>query len=157
MRGKIKMAEQKIENIINEKLTGDAQKNALDFISFLRANDITIDPNDDGVGFAVGGIAGNSGGYLHICGNSEFPGPWTFWFNSCDFEDDGAVDDNLKEAAWNNIGNCGKCHDGWKDCGGGDRVIFGKVIENCCNSPLFFNNPDTKMLEYMEKLLLMLK
>ena len=34
------MAEQKlIENVINEKLTGDAQKNALDFAAFLRANE----------------------------------------------------------------------------------------------------------------------
>lgn len=151
------MIEQKIEDVISEKLTGITQKNALDFAFFLRTKKMLISPNDDGSGFAVGRVNGDSSGYLHISGGSEFPGPWTFWFNSCDFEDDGAVDDNVKETAWNNVGNCGKCHDGWKDCGGGDRVVFGKLMENCCQSPLMFYNPDAETLESMKKLMLLLK
>ena len=44
------MAEQEkklivIENKVKEILSGDAQKNALDFVAFLRENDISLDYN----------------------------------------------------------------------------------------------------------------
>ena len=149
------MADQtSIEQIIRDKCTRDAQKTALDFAAFCRANGIILTPNEDGNGWAVGGIVGNSLGYWFLNGAEEFPGPWTLWFNSCDF--DSPADDELKEAAWAHAAPCGHCHAGWKDCGGGNRTIFGKEFEWLCHSPLMFANPDVPTLEKAEKLLLLI-
>ena len=60
------MSEKLIENVINEILSGDSQKTALDFAAFLRANEISLDYNPDESeskpiwNGAVGGIVGNS-------------------------------------------------------------------------------------------------
>ena len=145
-----------IENIINEKLNGESKQNALDYIAFLQANEISLDSNNDGEGWAVGGIVGNSIGFMLINGTENMPGPWTMWLNSCDFGD-ADVDDELKEAVWSHASPCGKCHAGWKDCGGGERVIFGKKFDHLCHSPLMFTNPDSKTLESLKKIVLMFK
>jgi len=144
-----------IEDVIAKRLKGDAQKNALDLAAFMRANGITSEGNKKGDGWAIGGTVGNSIGYLMVNGAAEFPGPWTLWFNSCDFE--GPVDDALKEAAWAHASPCGQCHAGWKDCGCGPRTMFGREFENLCHSPLMFYNPDAETLENAKKLMLMLK
>ena len=143
---------------INENLSGDAQKNALDFAAFLRAKDISLNGSGKGgdwSGWAVGGTTGDSIGYMIVNGKDEFPGPWTVWFNTCDFKSD--ADEALKEAAWAHASPCGKCHKGWADCGGGERTIFGKEFESLCHSPMMFSNPDARELEYAKKLMLMLK
>jgi len=153
-----------IENVINEKLTGEAQKNALDFVGFLKANEISLDYNPGESGAtaiwngAVGGIVGNSIGYITINGDENCPGPWTFWLNSCDFDGSDSADDEFKNAIWAFASPCGKCHDGWEKCmGSGKRTILGKEFENQCHSPLMFCNPDAGALENMKKFLLYLK
>jgi len=147
----------RLENIINEKLTCDAKESALDLAAFFRANDVSLNSNSDGGGWAVGGIVGDSIGYLMVNGESQMPGPWTLWFNSCEFSNEDAADDELKETAWTHASPCGQCHAGWKDCGGGERTIFGKKFEVLCHSPLMFTNPDAKTLGNLKKLLLMVK
>lgn len=146
----------KIEDTINAKLTDDTQKNALDFITFLHENDLSLDSNGDGEGWAVGGIVGNSIGFMFINGVAQMPGPWTIWFNSCDF-DSSQADDKLKEDTWNHASKCGKCHSGWETCGGGDKTIFGREFERLCHSPLMFTNPDSNTLDSVKRLILMLK
>ena len=144
-----------IEEAITQKLAGEAQNNALDFVAFLRENKLQLGSNGDGEGWAVGGIVGDSIGFMLVNGAKKIPGPWTIWFNSCDFED--CADDALKETAWAHASPCGKCNKGWKDCGGGDRTIFGKEFERLCHSPLMFTNPDAQTLEHVKKLILLLK
>ena len=151
------MPEQNIEDKINSVLDGDSKKNALDFVAFARANNVSFTVNkDDDAGWAVGGVVGKSLGFMLVNGAADFPGPWTLWFNSCDFKDDGAVDDDLKQTAWNHAADCGRCHAGWEKCGGGDRTMFGKEFARLCHSPLMFTNPDAKTRENMQQLLLML-
>ena len=155
------MAEQKtiitIEEKINDVLSGDTKKNALDFVAWLRGNELALDPNgDNGEGWAVGGIVGDSIGFMLVNGAPDCPGPWTIWFNSCDFGDKPA-DDELKETAWNHASPCGHCHAGWKDCGCGDRTIYGREFKELCHSPLMFTAPDAKTLENLERLILILK
>jgi len=156
----------KIEERIKQILTGDAQKNALDFADFLKANDIRLDYNANeteknnptGWNGAIGGIVGNSIGYLYISGAENCPGPWTFWFNSCDFNGSDSSDDEFKNAIWAFASPCGKCHEGWEKCrGSGKRTILGKEFIDQCHSPLMFCNPDAKTLEHMKKFLLYLK
>jgi len=155
---KRKKAPIEIEDAIKKKLKGDAQTNALDFLAFTRENDISLNGDGNGgdwSGWAVGGTVGDSIGYMIVNGAKKFPGPWTIWLNSCDFED--SADDALKEAAWAHASPCGKCHEGWEDCGGGARTIFGRKFDRLCHSPLMFTNPDAQTLEYAKKLILMLK
>ena len=151
------------EEKIKERLKGDAQNNAMDFVTFLRANKISLDYNTSESGYggwngAVGGIVGNSIGYATFNGDEQGLGPWTFWFNSCDFEGSDSADDEFKNAIWAFASPCGKCHENWKKCmGSGKRTILGKEFENQCHSPLMFTNPDAKTLENMKKFLLYLK
>ncbi len=145
-----------IEETIRDVLSCDTQKNAMDFVSFLRENELPVTANDDGGGWAVGGTVGDSKGYMVINGAADFPGPWTVWLNSCDFDDGALADDELKETAWAHASDCGRCHAGWKDCGGGERTIWGKTFERLCHSPLMFTDPDAKTVGNLEKLLLML-
>ena len=152
----IKKKPRTIEEQIGHVLTGDAQKNALDFIAFLQANKISLDSNGDNEGWAVGGIVGESIGFMLVNGAPDCPGPWTMWFNSCDFGDGGNINDDLKETVWAHASPCGKCHAGWEDCGGGNRTIFGREFERLCHSPLMFTNPGGKTLENMKKLILIL-
>ena len=144
-----------LEDVMRDTLNGDALTNALDFASFLRDNDIAVFPNNYGEGWAIGGETGKSAGYFMMGSEDQWHGPWTFWFNSCDFED--TADDTLKETALAHVNLCGKCHDGWEKCRGGSKTLFGKQYDDLCHSPLMFKNPDAKTLESMKKLLLLMK
>ena len=153
-----------IEEAITTKLKGDAQTNALDFVAFLRANGISLDYNAGESkkrsiwNGAVGGVVGNSIGYITINGDKKCPGPWTFWFNSCDFDGSDAADEAFKNAIWAFASPCQRCNDNWEKCmGSGKRTILGKAFENQCHSPLMFCNPDAKTLEHMKQFLLYLK
>ena len=148
------MSDISAETAIREKLFGEVRQNALDFVSFFQENGMTLTSNNDGAGWAVGGTVGDSLGFLLVNGAADMPGPWTFWFNSCNFGD--TADEAVKETAWAHASPCGHCHPGWKDCGGGERVIFGKTYEWLCHSPLMFTNPDKKTLENVKKLMQML-
>ena len=148
------VCKQPIEDAINTRLQGSSQKNALEFVGFLRTNGLSFDSNGDGEGWAVGGTVGNSVGFMLVNGAAQ--GPWTIWFNSCDFKEDDSIDDALKAVAWKHASKCGRCHAGWETCGGGERTIFGKRFEWLCHSPLMFVNPETETLESVKKLILML-
>ena len=152
------MADQKrIENKMKDVLNGDTLKHALDFAAFLRANELSPESHDSGHGWSIKGI-----GFIMVNGAVEEPGPWTIWFDSCDFGDSGPVGDDLKETAWAHASICGHFSSGGKNCGCGDqpgfhRTIFEKQFENRCHSPLMFTDPDAKTLKNVQKLLLMLK
>lgn len=146
----------RIEDAITERLTDDAQKNALAFVAFLRANNVSFDSGEEGngEGWAVGGTVGDSIGYMMVNGEEKMPGPWTFWFNACDFGEEPA-EDALKESVWAHVSPCGQCHPGWADCGGGERTIWGRRFDCLCHSPLMFTNPDAKTVATVEKLILL--
>ena len=156
------MAEsKKIEDRINEVLTGDSLSNALDFTAFLQKNNINPECHESGDGWSV--MRGNDSiGFISVNGKNEMPGPWTVWFNSCDFDENGPVDNIVKETAWEHASVCGNFSSGGKVCGCGDqpgftRTIFGRVFENRCHSPLMFTDPDAAKLESVKKLILMIK
>ena len=151
------------EDRIKSKITGDSLKNALDFVAFLRENDISLDYNASESGYggwngAVGGCVGNSIGYVTFNGDAGGVGPWTFWLNSCDYNCSDSADDDFKAAIWAFASPCGKCNENWEKCmGSGKKTILGKEFENQCHSPLIFINPNAETLEYMKKFLLYLK
>ena len=177
------MADQRvIENKFNAVLDGDALKNALDFAAFLHANNLSPDCHESGHGWSIM-RADESIGFISVNVEDQITGPWTIWFNSCDFNDFSDFSDfddfddfgdlgdlnggaltsvEVKESAWAHSSICGNFASGGKDCGCGDqpgfhRVIFGREFENRCHSPLMFKNPDAKTLAHVKTLMLMLK
>ena len=141
-----------IEDKINERLSGGAQKNALDFAAFLRANDMSL---ERGIGFdgwnvyakktqiamlAVDGEKNEFRIVLHISGHGGE-----------------AADDDLREFTWAHVVPCPQ------GCGGPEfceesqnrRTILGKEYESTCQSPLAFFNLDAEELKKAEKLIIM--
>ena len=148
------MSEQKkIEDIINETLKGDIQKNALDFVAYLRASDMTV-----GEEHGIIKYKGENVCYYHFDGGSEYPSPWTVWSEG-DYNKEHLeipLEEKQKEFVWkyaiNNCGNCGSgCHPG------STKTIFGKEFENVCNAVLNFyvygGETDIECLECMKKII----
>ncbi|MDR2570359.1 MAG: hypothetical protein LBD23_08700 [Oscillospiraceae bacterium] len=137
------------EEIIISTLSGDTQKNALDFATFLKANDMIVAENNSQVIYMDKTLA-----YMHIDGNSEMPGPWTVWPDG-DFSvvpQGYDFDDAMKKIAWAHINKCGKC--GGTCAPGSDITLFGKVFDGVCNSVMAFTDPSDKALVCLKKLLL---
>lgn len=155
------MSENRLEEAVRERLSGNNLENALDFAAFMRANGLSPEFHDSGDGWSI--MRGNQSiGFILVNGAEEAPGPWTIWFNSCDFDDSRPVDEAVKETAWAHACICGHFSSGGKECGCGDqpgfrRTIFGRVFENRCHSPLMFLYPDARTLKDIQELLLLLR
>ena len=143
----------KIEDCINDALNGETQKNALDFVAFLRANEFIPE------GYNCGSVLykGEHIGFMMIrIDENEL---W-FWFNTCDFGGRSTAEDDLKEFAWAHTVICPQspCVEGGCETKQKCRnTIFGREYESTCHSPLAFFNPDVIKLENIKKLLLLLK
>ena len=151
------MSEQNINNItpniedeISSKLSGDMQKNALDFVAYLRALGMTNHATYSSA-FEYGGkwacILVILDDDWMICDN-----PLTKHY------DDFPVDIKLKEFALAHVKKCDMCGGGAVDgCGhedqGANKMIFGKYHENLCSSEVHFFNPDTEALENLKILM----
>jgi len=146
----------KPENKIKDVLNGDKQKNALDFIEFLQANEFMLkerDENGNGWNATYDGILTNCI-YFDVAG-------FEFIINFCtlDFNGDGFIDDDLKNFTWAHTVICPQGCGSSEICEKSQKhiKIFGKDYENICISPLQFLNPDADDLPYIKKLILMIK
>lgn len=152
-----------LEDTIHLVLSGSTSENALDFAAFLEANGFTTEYNPDECeegkwSGAIGGVVGDSIGYMYIRPGENFPEPWNIWLNEYDFDDDGSADDEgLKNFIWENVNGCSRCNPNWEKCGGGERVVLGKKFERLCHSPMFFHMPDAPKLEKLKRLMLKIK
>lgn len=159
------MSNQRIEDVINNVLKDDARKNALDFITYLRANEIPLEESENywEVKYRDKCVC-----YVYIDGSGEKPGPWTVWSDQepgtwVTWSDENlrgtyenlAVDEHIREIAWANANFCASCGG---DCNPGKRkTILGKEFDNLCSSALAFTNPDTHTLNCVKKMIDMRK
>lgn len=156
-------ADPSVEEVMKLVLHEDALENALDFASFLRDSGFQMEYNpreyEEGKWTgAIGGIIGNSIGYMSVSTGTDCPAPWTIWLNEYDFDaDDSPEDQELKELVWAHVSNCTRCHHNWAHCGGGERTVFGRRFERLCHSPMFFYAPDAHKLEKIKRLLLRIR
>jgi len=138
------------EDKIIGTLSGDTQKNALDFVAFLKANSMVVDENHSQVIYN-----GKTLAYVHMDGNAEMPGPWTIWPDG-DFSivpQGYDFDKSMKEIAWRHVNICGKC--GQSCAPGSNKVLFRKEFEGICGSVMVFTDPGGDALICLQKLLLM--
>ena len=143
------------EKQINAALTGDAQKNALDFAAFTRENELSLEKLDIPGGWNVY-IKGINSAFVQIFGDRN---NFNVVLHISTYDGESPMDDDLKEFAWAHVVECPEGCGGPKFCDESQnrRTIFGKEYESTCQSPLAFLNPDAHDLVTIQKLLLILK
>jgi hypothetical protein len=153
------MPEQNIESHICDSLTGDAQTNALRFVSHLRALGVKF---ERGTGYWADKrywMIKHKGAcvcFVLINGYGEKahkdePDGWIIWSDdySSDIFANFPLDKNIKQIAWEHIDFCANCG----SCSGGTRkTIFGKAFENVCTTTFRFDNPDAETVECAKKM-----
>ena len=153
------MSKQIMEDFIGEVLTGDAQKNALEFAIYLRANDMLFKKGknywEDKLYWAIK-FKDEIVCYILI-GYEENPGEksdsWIVWCddsNSDWFNGDFPLDEHIKKFAWKNVEICGKC--GSCTEYGKDKTIFEKEFDNVCGTNMRFEIPNAEEVESMKKI-----
>ena len=152
------MPEQTIENYIVEILTGDEQKNALEFAAYLRASEMLFERGKGYWEDKLYWLIKHKTEYICfilINGSEDKSEPegWTIWS-----DDSGSncfegfpLDEHMKEVAWKHVDVCGNCG-GCSNPRGTRKMIFGKEFNNVCRTTMRFTNPDVETLEFMKKM-----
>jgi hypothetical protein len=152
------MPEQPIENYIAEVLTGDAQKSALEFASYLRASEMQFEKGrgywEDKLYWMIK-YKDEYVCFILINGSEDKNEPegLTIWSDDSgsNWFEDFPLDEHMKEVAWKNVDICGNCG-GCGNPGGKRKTIFGKEFNNVCRTTLRFTNPDVEALEFLKKM-----
>ena len=136
-----------IEDKIKEALNGEALRNALDFVAFLKDIGMTPCPENPYARFRYKDY------YTCIV---LYPFPENGWIiGDCpvDETDGFLLEESVKEFVWENIvsccGGCG-CPEWKKEK---DRTIFGKKYKSVCSCTVQFHNPDADALIKIKKLM----
>ena len=155
------MSTRKIEDIINEILTGDIHRNALDFAAYLRVNDVSLDDSDNNFWNGVYKDKGVCCINIYVSDKHGmcfdiFMEPPRSWITSLDGEINNenmisSVDERTKKIVWANIRPCDPT------CGGGCSLkrigILGKEFENVCKSILGIYNPNAETVDCMKRII----
>ena len=144
------MSEKNFKDTARDVLKGDAQKNALDFGTFLDLSGMP--PQKAGETLWQANHKDKCVCYIHIDGAAEMPGPWTVWPDGgyADVPEGFAMGEPTKELARARVNICDSC--GAACSPGKPATIFGREFENVCNFVMAFNNPDSTALECLKKL-----
>jgi len=143
------------EKQINAALTGGAQKNALDFAAFMRANGFSLEKLDIPGGWNVY-IKGINSAFVQIFRDRN---NFNVVLHISTYDGEIPVDDDLKAFAWAHVVTCPEGCGGPKFCDESQnrRTIFGKEYESTCQSPLAFLDLNAHDLINIQKLMLILK
>lgn len=144
-----------IRDYIDRELSPDEQKIALDFVSYLEANDLTFykDNSDcwkDKIYYWVKSDE-KCVCFIAVKDPDEKDNHWTVWSDDMGSEllETYPVDDRIKELAWNHVSHCGHCG----SCGGGRRkIIFGREFGDVCGCTFRIDNPTSDDLPFLKKM-----
>lgn len=144
-----------IEYYIRRELSLDEQEVALEFVRFLKENNLSfykdngaywkdkiyywVKQEDDLVCF------------IAIKNPDEESNHWTVWSDDMGSEwlENESASDEVKEAAWKYVDYCIQCD----SCGGGRRkVIFGKEFNDVCGCTFRIDNPKNEDLLFLKKM-----
>ncbi|MCL2189957.1 MAG: hypothetical protein FWC16_13350 [Defluviitaleaceae bacterium] len=148
------MSEQSIDYFINETLTREAQKNALNFTAYLRTDGLLFERClygfwEDKLYWIVK-YKGETVCQIFVNGYEE--GGWVVWSDDSGINSfkDFPLDEHTKEIAWMNVGFCGK--GGCCNEMGTRQLVFGKEYENVCLAILRFDNPNAEAVACLKKM-----
>ena len=149
------MKRKKLEKEIKKKLSGDAQKNALDFAAFLREHEMSLERLNIPGGWNVY-IKGINSAFVQVFGDRN---NFNIVLHISTYDGVSPADDDLKEFAWAHVVLCPEGCGGPAFCDESQnrRIIFGREYESTCQSPLAFLAPGANDLEKIQKLMLILK
>jgi len=148
-----------IENDITNHLNNERKELALDFVGFLRTNDMPIALNifwhqkNKGHFWFANYKETEAVCFILVDGDTEKPGSWEIFTGENDKSapECNTTDEKLKEIVWKHINFCGKC---CTNCSPGtSKTILGKEFRNVCGSAMNFHNPDAETLGYIKKLM----
>jgi len=143
-----------IEDVIGLFLEGDTLKIAMDFIAFLRENDMNLRwhsaNNWDVTGKKAKGINIVLGGTKRAWHSHLAIGDWQIGVSGLENKslDELNFCDEMKAFVWDNVKPCERCC----SCGPRRRTYAGKQFDESCG--LNIKNPDAKGLEMTQKLIL---
>jgi hypothetical protein len=139
-----------IEDVIHSTLSGDALKNALDIVAYLRENKMTpvwSATNAWTVSYKTFRVC-----FIRMHGSADYHkldvGSWHILPFIGEYEKK-SLPDELKEIVWANKKNCKICG----QCALKLDNIFGKKFTNSCEGSILFLNPDNKAIECVKKLI----
>jgi len=140
------MDDKTAETHISETLTGNLRENALQFVMFLRKNDIELIRSGGYWEDTLYWSAMFRGEFVcfFLVGAEEpeqDPNTFVIWSdnNSAGWYENAEIDEYIKETFWQNVDFCGNC--GF--CGGGTgKSIFSRDFDNVCITTFKFDNPD---------------
>ncbi|MCL2531214.1 MAG: hypothetical protein FWE40_03545 [Oscillospiraceae bacterium] len=146
-----------IEKVINKKLSGDVRQNALDFVSFMQANEMPLDQTDDWFKYQGENICTLIFGVCEAHNMSGNGDNWSIYWANCDvcWGEGDVVDKATEDLAFRSPNPCGKCP--CEHSPGFRKTVFGKVYENACYSTFCFDNPSAEELKHIKTLAKMRK
>jgi len=145
------MSKKRIEDAINEayKVDKDAQKNALEFVNYLQANDVEFEESDSY--FWHPKYKGNEVFTINLELNEDGLGASLDTFVNLLPSNSDSWSEREKEVIWANVRPCEI--NGCGDCSPGiTKVIIGKEFNNLCGSFLGIYDPNAETVECMKKL-----
>ena len=147
------MIDLNIEDYVCKELCLDEQKIALDFIGFLKDNQLFFykdhcDCWKDKIYYWVK-LDNECVCFIAIKDPDEKDNHWTVWSDDMGSEwlEKYPVDNETREFAWKHIDHCGSCG----SCGGGrHKVIFGKIFDDVCGCTFRIDNPKMDDLHFLK-------
>lgn len=143
-----------IMDYIGEELSLDEQKIALDFVHYLKNNEMEFNKDNgywkDKIYYIIK-FNNECVCFIAIKDPDEKDNHWTVWSDDMDSISlkDYPIEEELKEIAWKHVDGCGNCG----SCSGGrQKVIFGKEFDKVCGCTFRIDNPAEEDLEFMKKI-----
>jgi len=146
------MAQEKgLRDEIKKALTGDLQKDALEFLDYLESDELAL----DSVGEPICSML------IHPIQNQPYWNLYIGGYPSLVYKterQDLQIDNDLKEFVWSTVKVCAYFKTNGENCGCGQQpgytlMIFGKKFNNCCQCPIWFGNPDAETAIKIKRLI----
>jgi len=143
--------EKSLRDDIQEALTGDLQKDALEFLSYLESDELALDSVGEPICHMI----------IHPIDDQSYWNLYIGGYDSCIYKterQDLPIDDDSKELVWSLMKICTHFKTNGKNCGCGqqpgiDLTVFGRKFYNCCQCPVWFGNPDAETVVRIKKLI----
>lgn len=140
-----------IETYIEEYLSGETKKAALEFVKYLKANELTFYKDTcecwkDKVYYWVK-LGDECVCFIAIKDPHEPNNFWTVWSNDSSAYEDASISDEIKNIGWQYVDHCGNCG----SCDGGkEKVIFGKSFPQVCGCTFRIDNAAQETLPFLK-------
>ena len=150
--------QREIEECICEILTEDAQKNALGFVAYLRANQLVFERGKGYWADKFYWMIKCKDAYVcfvlinNAQDETEAQG-WTIWLDGSgtDWFAGAMQDARTKQIAWEHVDICANCG-GCNTPGGSRKTIFGREFDAVCITAFKFINPNAEAMECAKKM-----